>query len=144
MKINVYNRQKALPISLSSAREAARALFRFLSVSCEEISFYFVTEKKISQLHAAYFDDPSPTDCITFPLDSSYLGDIFICPAVALRYAEKRRLDPFEETLLYLIHGILHLLNFDDLEPKQRSCMRKKEKSCMRHLKQLKVSLNPK
>jgi probable rRNA maturation factor len=144
LKINIYNRQKALPLSPSSVKKAAVALLKFLDVSCDEISFYFVTEEKIAKLHAEHFNDPTPTDCITFPLDASYLGDLFICPAVAIKYAEKRNLDPFQETLLYMVHGLLHLLNFDDLEPKQRSSMRKKEKSCMRHLNQLRISLQPK
>jgi len=120
------------------------ALFRFLSVSCDEISFYFVTEEQITKLHAEHFDDPTPTDCITFPIDTSYLGDIFICPSVAVQYAKKKNLDPFQETLLYIVHGILHLLNFDDIEPKQRSSMRKKEKVCMSHLNKLRISLHPK
>jgi probable rRNA maturation factor len=144
LKINIYNRQKALSLSPSLVRRAVVALFDFLDVSCDEISFYFVTEKKISDLHNEHFNDPTPTDCITFPLDNSYLGDIFVCPSVAIQYAKKKNLDPFEETLLYVIHGILHLLDFDDIDPKERSCMRKKEKSCMRHLSSLKVSLNPK
>lgn len=143
MKINVYNRQKALPLSPSSVRRAVVALSQFLSISCDELSFYFVSEKAISKLHAQHFNDPTPTDCITFPIDSSYLGDIFICPKIAMLYAQKKNLDPFEETLLYIVHGLLHLLKFDDIDPKQRSCMRKKEKSCMRHLNKLKVSLNP-
>jgi probable rRNA maturation factor len=141
LKINIYNRQKALLISPSSAKKVVRALFDFLSVSCDEISFYFVTEKTIVDLHDKHFNDPTPTDCITFPIDDSYLGDIFICPAIAIQYASSKDLDPLEETLLYMIHGVLHLLKFNDLEPKERSCMRKKEKSCMRHLKKIKLTL---
>jgi probable rRNA maturation factor len=144
LKINVYNQQKELPLSPTSVRKAVVALFSFLSISCEEVSFYFVTAKKISKLHAEHFDDPTSTDCITFPLDEQYLGDVFICPSVAIAYAKKRNLDPFQETLLYIIHGILHLLGFDDLEPKQRTSMRKKEKSCMHYLNELKLSLHPK
>ena len=144
MKINIYNRQKALPLSSPSVKRAVEELFQFLSVSCDEISFYFVSSKKIASLHESHFDDPTPTDCITFPVDSSYLGDIFVCPEVAIEYAQKHQLDPFDETLLYIIHGILHLLNFDDLDPKKRSLMRKKEKSCIRHLNKMKISLHPK
>ena len=131
-------------MSSSLIRKTVKALFKFLCLSCDEISFYFVSERKISALHAEHFHDPAPTDCITFPMDASYLGDIFVCPSIAIQYAEKKNLDPFQETLLYMIHGILHLLNFDDIDPKKRSYMRKKEKSCMRHLSKRKISLNPK
>lgn len=125
-------------------RKAVSELCHFLLVSCDEISFYFVTEKKISELHAQHFNDPTPTDCITFPIDTSYLGDIFVCPKVAVDYAQKKHLDPFQETLLYVVHGILHLLDFDDMEPKQKSIMRKKEKTCMHHLNKIGISLHSK
>jgi probable rRNA maturation factor len=140
LEFNVYNRQKALPLSKASVRRALGALASFLSIEGEELSVYFVTEKKICQLHAEFFDDPSPTDCITFPIDSKYLGDIFVNPAAALRYDSK---NPYRETLLYVVHGILHLLGYDDLKPKTRGAMRKIEKMCMDHLNHLEVTLSP-
>ena len=115
------------------------AVLDHLKVSPEEIAIYFVSEKKICQLHEQFFQDPTPTDCISFPLDENYLGDIFVCPATALSYAAKNNLDPQEETVLYIVHGILHLLGYDDLEVKARRLMRKKEKSCMRHLRMLEL-----
>lgn len=136
VKINIYNRQKALTLSKGFVRKAVKALFSFLSISCEEISIYFVTDEEISQLHAQFFNDPTPTDCITFPMDALYLGDIFISPAAAIRYAPE---DPQEETVLYIVHGLLHLVGYDDLLPKKRRTMRKMEKRCMDHLKEVKI-----
>lgn len=134
VKINVYNRQKVLPISKDSVRKIVGALCEFLSIQCEEISIYFVGDRNICRLHKEFFNDPSPTDCITFPVDATYLGDLFICPAAAIRYDCHH---PYKETLLYLVHGILHLLGYDDLEPIKRRTMRKMEKKCMDHLKKL-------
>ena len=73
-------------------------------------------------------------------MDSSYLGDIFVCPAAALRYDPK---DPYKETLLYLVHGVLHLLGYDDIEPAAKRKMRKMERKCMDHLKQLRLIITP-
>lgn len=140
VKFNVYNRQKALPINKTSVQRVMEALYSFLSIQCDEMSVYFVGTRKISQLHKDFFNDPTPTDCITFPIDSAYLGDIFICPEAALRYDPK---SPYEETKLYLIHGILHLLGYDDLEPKAKQTMRKMEKKCMDHLKKLSLKITP-
>ena len=99
---------------------------------------YFVTMKEICRLHDQFFNDPSPTDCITFPIDldpataDRYLGDIFIAPEAALAYP-----DPYEETTLYLVHGLLHLIGYDDLTPIEKKKMRRKEKSCMRRLSRI-------
>lgn len=141
MTISVYNRQKDLQIDKSSIRTLVLAILKYLKVSFEEVSIYLVSEKQICQLHDQFFQDPSPTDCISFPIDDSCLGEVFVCPKVALEYTQKRGLDPKTEVTLYIIHGILHLLGYDDLEPSQRKTMRKKEKSCMRQLEKLKISL---
>lgn len=141
MKLNISNQQKSLPLSKSSVKRATEALCSFLKISCDELSIFFVTKKKISSLHAQFFDDPSPTDCITFPVDASYLGDLFICPSVALSYAAAKKLDPYQETLLYLVHGLLHLRGYDDLKDDARRTMRKMEKKCMGHLSKLGIKL---
>lgn len=115
------------------------ALCSFLSIDCDELSVYFVSEKKICALHKKYFDDPTPTDCITFPIDASYLGDLFISPAAALRYDPEK---PYRETTLYLVHGLLHLLGYDDIDPLQRKAMRKMEKRCMGHLNRHRLEIS--
>lgn len=97
---------------------------------------HFVTKAKIGALHRTYFDDPSPTDCISFPMDTpskeALLGEVFVCPAVAVEYAKEHGLDPKNEVLLYVIHGLLHLLGYDDCDPKSRKEMRRQEKQCLR------------
>jgi probable rRNA maturation factor len=135
--------QKDLPIATQAARQIVKAVLAREKVAPRHIAIHFVTEERISELHALFFNDPSPTDCISFPIDSLVLGDIFVCPKTAIRYAERHGLDPHEETSLYVVHGILHLLGFDDQDPQARRIMRKKEKSCMAHLKALNLSLRP-
>ncbi len=141
LKIAVYNRQKDLDIDKSSVRALVKATLAFLKKECKEVGVYFVAEKEICKLHQQFFNDPTPTDCISFPIDEAHLGEIFVCPAVALAYAKRRKDDPHREVALYVIHGLLHLLGYDDLEPAQRRTMRKKEKSCIRHLDQRKMAL---
>ena len=139
--ISVYNRQKELKINKGSVRTLVSALLQYLKISPDHITLYFVSEKEIGKIHEAFFQDPTPTDCISFPIDEAHLGELFICPSIAIQYAKKRSLNPYTETTLYIVHGLLHLLGFDDLEEKARRTMRKKEKSCMRHLDKLKIQL---
>ena len=137
-QFHLYNEQRDLPIALASVKKSLSTLLPYLEVECEELSLYFVTRKRISELHAEFFDDPSPTDCITFPIDPlpqvGHLGEVFVCPAVAIDYANQWGFDPYQEVTLYVIHGLLHLLGYDDLTPGKRRTMRKKEKLCMDHL----------
>lgn len=112
-----------------------KGVLSHMDASPEEVAIYFVPEKKICQLHDQFFQDPSTTDCISFPIDEEYLGEVFVCPATAIKYSAKNELDPYEEASLYVVHGLLHLMGYDDLTPKEKANMRKKEKSCMNHLK---------
>ena len=39
-----------------------------------------------------------------------------------------------QELIRYLVHGILHLLGFDDQQPAQRRTMKREENRLVRHL----------
>ena len=116
-------------------------LLEKLAIHTDEVILHFVTKSKMSKVHKLFFNDPSPTDCMSFPLDKPspkksitehlILGEVFICPQIAIEYAKKKNLDPYLETTLYIIHGLLHLLGYDDLDPIPRKEMRKMEKKCL-------------
>lgn len=133
-KVHIDNHQKALPIQKRFITRIVKEILSFLQVDCKEISIYFTTVEKISELHGQFFNDPTPTDCISFPIDEEHLGEVFVCPAVAIAYAEKHNIDPLQETLLYLVHGILHLIGYDDLDTDSKRIMRRMEKKCMNHI----------
>lgn len=142
MKISVYNKQRNLKISSQAVKKLVSAVMDNEDRFCDEVSIHFVSTKEISKLHAEFFDDPSTTDCISFPMDDEdfdfgykLLGDVFVCPQTAIDYVKKHGGDYYEETSLYIIHGLLHLFGYDDLEPKKKVVMRRAEK---KHLLQLK------
>ena len=139
--VHLANRQKDMKLSMPVVRTLVQQVLLLQNNCCRELSIYFVTERRICDLHNQFFNDPTPTDCISFPIDSQLLGEVFVCPKTALSYSTKHDKDPHEEVVLYVIHGILHLLGYDDLEPSQRRTMRKKEKSCMAHCKTIIDSL---
>jgi probable rRNA maturation factor len=57
------------------------------------------------------------------PTPAGLLGDIVICPAVAMRQAEAAGHEMIHEVLLLTVHGILHLLGFDHTEPEEEKEM---------------------
>jgi len=141
MEIDVLNRQEALLIDNDRVRKVVEAVLALEGQRANEMAIYFVDTDEICSLHHEFFDDPSPTDCISFPIDSPeeehrFLGEVFICPPTALTYCEKEGGDVREEMTLYLIHGLLHLMGYDDIEEGNRAVMRKTEK---RHMESLKM-----
>jgi probable rRNA maturation factor len=80
-------------------------------------------------------DEPGPTDVLSFPMDElrpgseesltppGLLGDIVVCPQVAIAQAETAGHSPLEGMRLLTTHGMLHLLGFDHAEPEEEKEM---------------------
>lgn len=100
-----------------------------------ELAILFVDEAAMEQLHVQWMDEPGPTDVLSFPMDElrpgseeqpaepGLLGDIVVCPQVAVVQAEAAGHSPLEEMLLLTTHGLLHLLGFDHAEPEDEKEM---------------------
>jgi probable rRNA maturation factor len=140
--VNISDQQTALKISADQVRRLVQHVIQAEGQTCDEVNVYFVDTPTICQLHEQFFQDPSPTDCISFPIDEEQgkegefrlLGEIFVCPAAAIDYAARHEGNAYEETTLYIIHSLLHLMGYDDIDEKETSRMRQAEE---RHMHQL-------
>jgi len=100
-----------------------------------EVAIVMVDEAAMEQLHVQWMDEPGPTDVLSFPMDelrpgtedaptpAGLLGDIVVCPQVAIGQAETAGHSMHEEILLLTTHGLLHLLGFDHAEPEDEKEM---------------------
>lgn len=149
MLVHVDNQQSDVLIDLSKLQQIVSELLDLENKRCDEVALHFVSTKEIRRLHKIYFNDPTTTDCITLPLDSAeeegycMLGDIFVCPKTAKDYISKEGGDLFEEITLYVIHGLLHLLHYDDIEDADEKQMRAAERRHMKNLKAKDLLLSP-
>ncbi len=100
-----------------------------------ELSVVLVDETAMEQLHVQWMDEPGPTDVLSFPMDElrpgsdaedsppGLLGDVVLCPQVAVKQARQAGHSTAEELLLLTTHGILHLLGYDHAEPDEEKEM---------------------
>ena len=100
-----------------------------------ELGIVLVDEAAMEQLHVQWMDEPGPTDVLSFPMDelrpgtedaltpAGLLGDIVLCPQVAVSQAEAAGHSLTDELLLLTCHGLLHLLGFDHAEPEEEKEM---------------------
>lgn len=142
MNIVIENRQSDVSICQDSVRSLLKELLHLEKISTNEISIRFVDQKEAAELHKKYFNDPSYTDCMTFPIDppSSVqslhcLGEMVICPQTAVQQHLLHNTTLEEELSFYIIHSFLHLIGFTDKSPKKRDEMRRRERTCLDHLK---------
>jgi len=143
MHIQIYNRQKTVKISKVRVKKIVTQVIAFENQHCDEVAIHFVSVKEICDLHQTFFNDPSQTDCISLPMDDSsethyrVLGEVFVCTETAVQYAASHQSDLYNELTLYIVHGLLHLMGYDDIKTKDRTAMRSAEK---RHMEELKNS----
>lgn len=149
MIVNVIDQQFALDISAEQVERLVQQVIESEGQTCNEVNVYFVDTPTICQLHEQFFDDPSSTDCISLPMDEEgeeqyrILGEVFICPATAIDYAAKHKGNAYQETSLYIVHSLLHLMGYDDIEDEDISLMRQAEERHMNNLQLLGLQLQP-
>ncbi|MDH4470544.1 MAG: rRNA maturation RNase YbeY [Verrucomicrobiae bacterium] len=110
VKIHFQKIQSLVEIALVSCIEEPRYPHSRLP---NIIEITFLNDRMITQVHAQFLQDPTPTDVITFA-HSDELGEILIgIPTVAL-HAQKFQEKVDHEVARCVIHGLLHLLDYDD------------------------------
>jgi probable rRNA maturation factor len=124
-------------------RLAGYALDRLKIHPGAELAIMFVDESAMESLHLQWMDEPGPTDVLSFPMDelrpgteqeptpAGLLGDIVICPSVAMRQADAAGHGFMNEILLLTTHGILHLLGFDHADSEEEKEMFTLQKSIL-------------
>ena len=74
-----------------------------------------------------YLSSVETRQCLVSTLDA----EIVIAPSVAHQNAVLYQTSTEHEIILYVIHGVLHLLGFDDHSPREIVKMRREEKRLM-------------
>lgn len=97
--------------------------------SLGDIAFYFTDDPEIIEINKKYLDHNYFTDIITFNYctENSISGDIVISVDTIISNAKDYNVTYENELHRVIIHGILHLLGFDDSTESQKSKMREME-----------------
>jgi len=97
-----------------------------------EVSLLLTDDAEIASLHEAYLDDPTPTDVMSFEIDNG--AEIVVSVETAQRVAVAAGHDVQAEVALYIVHGLLHTVGFDDIDDDDRRRMREAERAIMKRL----------
>ncbi|NGX30000.1 MAG: Endoribonuclease YbeY [Candidatus Anoxychlamydiales bacterium] len=144
MKVTIVNEQISLKISDKLVEKQIKVILKEEKIRTDEVILHFVDKKTIKKLHLKLFNDPKETDCITQPIDRPsnkttghhILGEAFICTDIAIKNAFEFKTTPYHELTLYIIHTILHLIGYDDINKEDIKIMREKENCYLNLLKE--------
>lgn len=121
MAIEIVNRS-----GVAYSDDDLESLLRFgmaelgLNSECD-LDVLLVDEEEMTQLHVKWMDEPGPTDVLTFPMDelrpnsheAGILGDIVLCPRVAMQQAQEANHSFNYEMSILGVHGLLHIVGYD-------------------------------
>jgi len=107
-----------------------------------EVSILLTTDEHIHQLNRDYRGKDKPTDVLSFqqweedeiqgePEEPVVLGDVVISIETASRQAEEKGWTLDDELSLLVVHGILHLLGYDDETDEGAEEMRERERAVL-------------
>lgn len=101
-----------------------------------DLSFAVLSDDEMRQLHLRSTGHDVSTDVLAFPLEEEPLlrGDVACSADTARREAARRGHAPYDELMLYAVHGVLHLLGHDDHARAARAKMRRAERAALRAL----------
>lgn len=133
--INVFNESGDSTINIDEqAIKKLGNIAREEGLKEDEINIVLCTDEFLLEMNKTYLRHDYYTDVITFDQsegDEEISGDVYISPDQVRRNAEEYGVGFDTELLRVMIHGVLHLVGYDDRSDEERAQMRKKENHYM-------------
>ncbi|HEU5122982.1 MAG TPA: rRNA maturation RNase YbeY [Verrucomicrobiae bacterium] len=150
----IKNQQRTFPVNVRYLRWMTRELLReLLWIEDFDLGIYIVRAPKMAEINWNFLQHEGSTDVITFDygekkdgeksetrnpkLEIPLNGELFICIDDAIEQARQFRTTWQSELVRYVIHGILHLRGYDDLNPAARKIMKREENRLLKKLREI-------
>ena len=97
------------------------------------ISYIFCSDEYLLDMNREYLNHDYYTDIITFNYneENSLGGDLFISYDRVLDNANELNIESYDELCRVMIHGVLHLIGFNDKSQEEFVEMKLKEEECL-------------
>ncbi|MBI4812234.1 rRNA maturation RNase YbeY [Candidatus Falkowbacteria bacterium] len=144
------NNKTESKINLTVVRQTAEIFLKKHKKQKNELSIAFVGDRLIRRLNETYRGIDKPTDVLTFPDYPAIppvvipvpptaggiqnLGEIIIDYAQIKRQAREQGHSAQKELIFILVHGLLHLVGYDDATEKGRLEMIRKGEEFIKNL----------
>lgn len=127
--LNVLSEGK-LKVRKVLVHELVKLLRNELNFKINQLQIIFVDSEYIHAINKEYLKHDYSTDIITFSYSEEknvFDGEIYISVDDAQKNSKKYKVDFNTEIIRLIIHGILHLLGFDDINEQDKAIMKKSE-----------------
>jgi len=136
--LEILNEQEEIPIEEERICLVCEKILADAGIVAGRLGVVVVDNETIHNLNKDFLQHDYPTDVISFQVESEpengYLeGEVIASAEMAQDRAPEFGWSVQEELFLYIIHGLLHLVGFDDRTAEERQLIREKERYYLRH-----------
>ena len=115
MALEVVNIHPDIKINKSRLKKFLREKIKEMGIVIKEINVVLTDDEYIRRLNKDYRGIDSPTDVLSFSMDEDKVwGDIYISLDTARKQAEEQGWGLDREIKFLAIHGMLHLIGYND------------------------------
>jgi probable rRNA maturation factor len=139
-KIEITDLQDHVRLDKKIILQLVRRVMKAEGRSAKSLSIVLTDNRHIRDLNREYLNRDGLTDVISFPLEDldwpagihtatngGLNGEIIASAELAFQQAEATHGDAQAELLLYVVHGLLHLMGYDDRTPQGAKRMHGRE-----------------
>lgn len=139
--VRLLNRQRRLKVDSAALRAlVASVLAGEAADPRAAVTIVLLRDAAVAELNARFRRVDRPTDVLAFPVEDSawpeeeppLLGEVVISTDRAVAQAHERGISPERELGRLVVHGMLHLLGYDDGTARDRARMRRREDRYLR------------
>ena len=138
--IQIANNFAGIDAPPSKIKKLVRAVFNRFGLSEATVSIAIVDDAEIRKLNSRFLNRKSTTDCLSFDLSDNKraqppkLFELIVNGEMAVRQANLRGHSSQAELALYITHGLLHNLGFDDATDSKARKMHDMEDNILQQL----------
>ena len=127
-KTTISSTQRTLRVPRSQIASLVDAVARAEDVLLDHVDVVVVSAEQIARVNRRHLSHRGPTDVISFDLsgdeDAGVVAQLVVCADLAVREGPKHGHRPQRELLLYVVHGLLHVMGYDDATDALAAIMR--------------------
>lgn len=113
--LEVINIHSSIKVNKGRLKKFLKEKIKEMGVSIKEINVVLTDDEYIRRLNRDYRGVDSPTDVLSFSMgEDEVWGDVYISLDTAKKQAEEQGWDLEREVRFLTIHGILHLIGYND------------------------------
>ncbi len=138
MKLEITNLQKLHRINTKRMKNLVRNILKAEKKDAE-LSIVFTDNKTIQEMNKTFLGHNYATDVLSFAYHEpssgeNVIGEIIISVEMAVKLAQKHGYPIEGEIALYLAHGLLHLLGYNDKQKRDAKKMHQREGELLSNL----------